>query len=203
MEGKLGKVYVDWSDYPMWFNVLSPFFFLVLSDFWFYWTHRLCHEIEAIYNHSHYWHHASRPTNSFAGNAADFVELMFQGESQIFFVAYVCPMHLQVFLAMSSFSQLWSIFLHNGMRIKIPGLYDCWDHNIHHYYGKRNGNFGLYFQLWDRLMGTYIGDTKTPRVFLKSEKCAYESQYDKPALPVKELIVLSIVTGIKSMLFFV
>jgi sterol desaturase/sphingolipid hydroxylase (fatty acid hydroxylase superfamily) len=202
MEGKLGHLYIDWDEQPFWYNMLTPLLYLILSDFWFYWTHRLCHEVEAIYNHSHFWHHASRPTNSFAGNAADFMELMLQGESQVFFVALVCPIPMQVFVTMSSFSQLWAIFLHNGMRIKVPGMYDSWDHNVHHYYGKRNGNYGLYFQFWDRAMGTYLGDTKTPRVFLKAERCAYDSQYEKPPLPVWELLAVAIWTGCKSLLFF-
>jgi len=34
-------------------------------------------------------------------------------------------------------------------------VYQCHDHNIHHYYGERNYNFGLYFRFWDRLLGTH------------------------------------------------
>jgi hypothetical protein len=39
-------------------------------------------------------------------------------------------------------------------------LYDCRDHHVHHYYGVKNYNFGLFFQFWDRLMGTYLDKTK-------------------------------------------
>jgi sterol desaturase/sphingolipid hydroxylase (fatty acid hydroxylase superfamily) len=33
--------------------------------------------------------------------------------------------------------------------------YDAHDHNVHHYYGQQNCNFGLFTTIPDRLLGTY------------------------------------------------
>ena len=45
--------------------------------------------------------------------------------------------------------------VHRANRSWLDFVYQCHDHNIHHYYGEKNFNFGLYFRFWDKLLGTY------------------------------------------------
>jgi len=135
--------------------VLSPFLFWALSDATFYWGHRFWH-IPFLYKYSHYYHHSCRPTTSFAGNAADVFEIVFTGYLAALLPILIVPLHARVFLILTIFSHVWTIFLHNNNARRIGMyIYDSKDHNIHHYYGQKNYNYALYFQFWDRLLGTY------------------------------------------------
>jgi len=61
-----------------------------------------------------------------------------------------------MFMMLSLFGHMWSIYLHNYECHVMPGwIYDSYDHNVHHHYGQNNYNFSLYFEVWDRVFGTY------------------------------------------------
>ena len=142
--------------------VIGPFLFLVFSDIVFYFTHRLCH-LPWFYVNSHYLHHSCRPTTSFAGNASDFFEILLSGYAAQCAPCFIVPIEARVFMIVTLISHVWTIFLHNNNhnpsnRIGF-GIYDSHDHNVHHYYGQKNYNFGLYFQFWDRVLGTYKAET--------------------------------------------
>jgi Delta7-sterol 5-desaturase len=151
-----GLLYYDNANFhPIYTYLISPFLFFVVSDFTFYWGHRFWHQ-PWLYNHSHYYHHSCRPTTSFAGNAADVFEIVLTGYLAAIVPVLVVPMHARIFLILTAFSHIWTIFLHNNNAFRVGFMiYDSHDHNIHHYYGQTNYNFGLYFQFWDRIMGTY------------------------------------------------
>jgi len=69
---------------------------------------------------------------------------------------FVIPINARVFLILTVFSHIWTIFLHNNNAYRIGfWIYDSRDHNIHHIFGQKNYNFALYFQFWDKLMDTY------------------------------------------------
>lgn len=158
MEGRWGsKVYWNLDDYPMWYNLLTPFLFMVLADFWFYFSHRLFHEVPWLYENSHYRHHTHRPCSSFAGHASDAFEVSVQGYVNALFPLLVVPIHGKVFVFLALMDQMWSIWLHNYYQWRVPGpiILDCADHNVHHFYGQRNHNYALYFKFWDVLCGTY------------------------------------------------
>mmetsp|Transcript_8397 Transcript_8397/g.12585 ORF Transcript_8397/g.12585 Transcript_8397/m.12585 type:complete len:191 (-) Transcript_8397:223-795(-) len=156
-EGRLGQLYFDISDHSlMWGFVWAPLLWAVIADATFYWSHRTCHEIPFLYAWSHKNHHAARPSTSFAGNAADVFDLTFTGYSNTVMGAILIPMHAKMFLVLSVFNQLWAVGLHCFERWQL-GYYinDAHLHGVHHHYGRTNYNFGLYFQFWDRVMGTY------------------------------------------------
>jgi len=111
-----------------------------------------------MYTNSHYVHHACRPLTTFAGTSADVFEIMLNGHGSTLFPILVLPMYSRDYLTMILFTEFWTMYLHNSKAHKMPaGVYDCFDHNVHHYYGKDNYNFGLFFQFWDKAMGTYKG----------------------------------------------
>jgi len=59
------------------------------------------------------------------------------------------------------------------------GVYDSFDHNIHHYYGQCNYNYGLFFQFWDRMMGTYKGGVAGNLKLSGTEKVEKEEMKDE------------------------
>ena len=108
MEGQAGKIFHgDMTETSLTYHIASFVLYMIFADFWFYLTHRLWHEVEFFYNHSHFWHHASRPVSSFAGNAADALELIVSGESQVFFPALLVPMHARTYLIAGIVNQVW------------------------------------------------------------------------------------------------
>lgn len=157
-EGKFGsQVLYDFDQMPFWYHCLTPLLYCVVADTWFYFTHRFFHEVETLYHWSHKHHHSHRPSNSYAGHAADWVEVSATGYANAIVPAFVFPMHAQVFIAMLLVDQFYSIFLHNNQQYRVPGglINDCAAHNVHHFYGQKNYNFGLYFTFWDKSLGTY------------------------------------------------
>jgi len=152
----VGCIYSDLSAHSFTYNyVVAPLLWFFLADAIFYFGHRSCH-IPLIYRLSHSVHHTCRPATSFAGNAADVFDLMVTGYANTILPLAILPVHEKVFLFLAMFNQIWAVQLHCYQQFKVGyGIYDSHDHNVHHHFGRENYNYGLYFQLWDRLLGTY------------------------------------------------
>jgi lathosterol oxidase len=132
---------------------------IVVHDAYFYWTHRLMHR-PWLYRRVHAAHH--RSTNPTPWAAYSFSPWEALVESGIFpLLAFALPMHP---LALSLFL-LWQILFnvlghtgyeYNHRRFAASPLRYLLNtptnHIMHHQ--RTNGNFGLYFNWWDRLMGT-------------------------------------------------
>jgi len=175
LEGVIGKVYHSSSGHtgvvgmleslglplpPLLRGLVELVVFNVVADTWFYFVHRLFHQVEWLYRNSHYLHHSSHPVNTFIGNGGDVLELVTQGEMQVFVPPLFVPISATAFLLNAVLIQNYVLLLHNGQRYKLPGflrryIVDPYEHNIHHYYGYKNFNFGLYLTFWDRVMGTH------------------------------------------------
>lgn len=158
LEGSFGRVYHTESSFLA--TLMQVFLFNVVADTWFYWVHRMFHEVSWLYQRSHYLHHSAHPVNTFMGNGGDVFELITQGELQVFIPTLFVPIHARYFVLNSLLMQGYTLWLHNGKRFRLPALarkiiIDPFDHNIHHYFGRRNYNYALYFTVWDRLMGTH------------------------------------------------
>lgn len=164
LEQRVGQLRYDQESQPLLYHVACAFGFLLVQDFVFYCTHRSWHS-PWLYRVSHSFHHSCRPTTTYAASAADAAEIILTGYVSALAPAILIPMDARLFLAMDLFGHVWSIYLHNHDAHRWGfGLYDPHDHNIHHYYGQSNYNFGLYFQLWDRLLGTYKASVASGRL---------------------------------------
>jgi len=109
-----------------------------------------------MYKHSHINHHQVRPISSFAGNAADVSEILISGAGATIGPILLFPLNARLFLILNVLNQIWSIYLHNNKVHRCPSwINDPLGHNIHHYYGQHNYNYGLYTEFWDRILGTY------------------------------------------------
>ncbi|RYD58458.1 MAG: sterol desaturase family protein [Sphingobacteriales bacterium] len=153
------QIYQDINAYPLWWIPLSVGLSLVLHDTYFYWMHRLLHH-KALFKYAHLVHHKSTNPSPWASYSFHFLEAVVEG-GILAVVAFVLPMHpLAVILFILS-SFVINVYGHLGYELMPKGFrHSVWfevlntsvHHNLHH--SKFKGNYGLYFRVWDRLLGT-------------------------------------------------
>jgi lathosterol oxidase len=141
-----------------WF-VASIFVAVVVHDAYFYWTHRLMHH-PRLFRLLHREHHLSTNPTPWAAYAFGPMEAVVQ--AGIFpLVVMVMPIHPLAFLGFMMWQITFNVIGHTGYEIYPRWLMDSWmgrilntptNHAMHH--ETLRGNYGLYFNVWDRLMGT-------------------------------------------------
>lgn len=171
------RLYFDFATYgPAWFW-LSVVLLIVIHDAWFYWTHRLMHW-RRLFPIVHRVHHLSRNPTPWAAFAFHPIEAVVQ--ALIFpLAALVIPLHPLAAGLWLLYMTLMNIAGHLGYEFLPRGFASHrmlrWHntplhHNMHHRHVQCH--FGLYFNVWDRLMGTNHPD--------------YETEYDRVTRRVME-----------------
>ncbi len=154
---------------------LSLFLLILFHDTYFYWTHRLMHH-PSIYRWVHRVHHRAVTPSPWTAYLFGPVEALTHAVI-VLMVATFLPLHGTVILCFLIFMVIWNVNGHLGIELLPRGfarhpigkwLVTSTYHNIHH--RRFQGNFGLYFTFWDRLMGTH-----------RSE---YESEFERVTGPV-------------------
>ncbi len=156
-------LYTDLTEYGCtWFWVSVPLM-LVLHDTWFYWTHRFMHW-KVIFPYVHKVHHLSTNPSPWASFSFHPAEAVIEA-GIIPLVAVVIPAHPIAILIFLFLMTIMNVMGHLGYEL-FPkkfvrhGLFK-WSntsthHNMHHRLVKCN--FGLYYNFWDRIMGTNHAD---------------------------------------------
>ena len=129
------------------YMILSFILITIWHETYFYWAHRLMHH-KKIYKYVHLVHHQSvNPTP---------VEAIYA----VIFTLTV-PIYYPVFIIHTFYAMIMNIWFHLGYEFMPKGFASHWffkwintstHHNLHHQ--KFNGNYGLYLNFWDRIMGT-------------------------------------------------
>ena len=132
---------------------------ILAHDTWFYWTHRFMHW-KPIFPLVHRVHHLSRNPTPWAAFAFHPIEAVI--EAGIFpLVAMVMPVHPLAALIWLLYMTGMNVLGHCGFEILPSGFTrhaifrwhnTTTHHDMHHRFLHRN--FGLYYNFWDRLMGT-------------------------------------------------
>ena len=132
---------------------------IVVHDTYFYWTHRLMHH-RRLFAMFHRVHHLS--TNPSPWAAYSFAPAEAVVEAGIFpVVALLMPIHIGAFGLVMLWQIVFNVAGHTGyefhprwlMKTPLRFLLNTpTNHVMHH--EKMRGNYGLYFNVWDRLMGT-------------------------------------------------
>jgi Delta7-sterol 5-desaturase len=149
---RIGRYGIVW----FWTSAVVTVF---LHDAYFYWTHRLMHH-PRLFRLMHKSHHRSTNPTPWAAYAFDPLEAFVQ--AGIFpLVVFLYPIHPLAF----SIFMLWQIGFnvigHSGYELYPRWFLSTWlgkffnsatNHTMHHQYVRMN--YGLYFNIWDRLMGT-------------------------------------------------
>lgn len=152
-------IYENVGDYGFGYLIFSAFVLILLHDTYFYWTHRMMHH-KFFFKYFHLVHHKS--TNPSPWAAFSFHPLEAIVESGIVPLAsFVLPLHPGViivfFVYMTSLNVLGHLSYEFFPSWFLKSGFTNWHnttthHNMHHKYF--NCNYSLYFNFWDRIMGT-------------------------------------------------
>jgi len=155
--------YENISEYGWPYFALTFPVMLLIHDTYFYWAHRLMHH-PRLFRLFHLVHHKSNNPSPWAAYAFHPLEAVV--ESLIFVVFLLTiPVHRFHLMFFFIFSLFYNVYGHLGFELYPKGFNKHWfgkwmntsvAHNMHHRYFK--GNYGLYFVIWDRLMGTLNGN---------------------------------------------
>lgn len=151
--------YKDISEHGWPYAILAFPLMLLIHDTYFYWAHRLMHHPK-LFKLFHLVHHKSNNPSPWAAYAFHPLEAIV--ESLIFVIfLFTIPVHSSHLKFFFIFSLFYNVYGHLGFELYPNGFNSHWlgkwintsvSHNMHHQYFK--GNYGLYFTVWDRMMGT-------------------------------------------------
>ena len=139
---------------------------VLVHDTYFYWTHRLMHH-RRLYRAFHRTHHLSTNPTPWAAYAFSVPEAVVQAGVGPLVVCTI-PMHGTAFLLFMAWQIGFNVLGHGGYEFFPRWFLDTragrllntpTHHALHH--EKFLGNYSLYFNVWDRLMGTNHPDYRT------------------------------------------
>ena len=146
----------------LYFWMAFPLMFL-LHDTYFYWMHRALHHPK-LFKIFHLVHHKSTNPSPWAALAFHPMEAITEAGIFVVFL-FVMPIHIIHIAVFFLVMLLYNVYGHLGWELYPEGLSRHWlgkwintsvNHNQHHQYF--TGNYGLYFLVWDRVMGTLRND---------------------------------------------
>lgn len=153
------QVYLRIEKYGWPWFFLSMGLMILLHDAYFYWTHRWMHEWRLI-RRIHLTHHQTTNPSPWAAYAFSVPEAVVQaGIAPL--VLVLIPSHPAAFSLFMIWQITFNVLGHCGYEIWPGWFLDSWcgrflntptHHAMHH--ESSRANFGLYFNVWDRLMGT-------------------------------------------------
>lgn len=153
------RVYIDTTDYPLWWLPLSLAIAMLLHETYYYWLHRWMHH-PRIFRLVHKVHHDSNITSPWT--AFSFHPL--EGLLQALFLPLllmVMPMHLYVIIIQLTIMTFSSVINHLDIEVYPKNfhknffgkwLIGATHHSLHHKQFKYN--YGLYFTFWDKWINT-------------------------------------------------
>lgn len=149
------QMYTELETLGWWYFGFSVLGMIFLHDTYYYWLHRWIHT-KSLFKSVHGLHHSFRnpsPWCSFSFHPYEAILSM----GAIPLMTFIIPWHPAALAIFVSFMMLYDTFIHLGFDIRL-GVTGKWyilpkDHDLHHRDARYN--FGLYFSLWDRWMGTY------------------------------------------------
>ncbi|MBN7821681.1 sterol desaturase family protein [Bowmanella yangjiangensis] len=129
----------------------------VLYDFFYYWNHRLGHEMNVLWA-AHVVHHSSEEYN--------LTTALRQSSSSLFSWVFYLPMAVlgitpEMFIAVGSLNLIYQFWVHTRHVPKLGWLEWIFvtpsNHRVHHAQNQRyiDRNYGGVFIVWDRLFGSF------------------------------------------------
>jgi lathosterol oxidase len=158
------SIYLDVGRYPLWWMPAGFLAAIVLHDSYFYGTHRIMHT-KTFFPLFHSSHHKSITPTPWAILSFQPLETIFQFGFFALLIFFL-PMHPVTLAVYVLYDELVNAAGHSGHEF-IPGKWkNHWffkytnavtHHDLHH--SKFRYNYGHYFNIWDRLMGTFMDRT--------------------------------------------
>lgn len=144
---------------PLWLQTLGAF---LISDFMFYWSHRIRHEVRWFW-HFHAIHHSQRNLNPATTHRTHPVESIVSGAIRTIPIAFVGGSYPAwvLFVVLNNF---WGYFIHANIRTNLGWLGNYivspQYHRVHHSTLEEHFdiNYGERLVIWDKLFGSYCPD---------------------------------------------
>ncbi|KAH8429594.1 sterol desaturase family protein [Aspergillus melleus] len=144
----------------------------IILDFWFYWYHRVMHDVNSLWKF-HRTHHLTKHPNPLLAAYADHEQEFFDMVgvpllTYLSFRLFGLPLGFYEWWICHQYVAFAEVFGHSGLRLHltVPSTLswllqalDCEivieDHDLHHRKGWRKSyNYGKQTRLWDRVFGT-------------------------------------------------
>lgn len=183
----LTRIYPNIGDKGWGYYIFSILLMILMHDTYFYWTHRAMHW-KPLFKAVHKIHHLSTNPTPFAAYAFHPLEAVIE-IGIVPLIALTIPYHGTALTLFSLYSLLLNVTGHLGFELFPNGFASNklfkWHntsthHNMHHRLVKCN--YGLYFNIWDRLMGTNHPD--------------YEKSYNE-VIEKRSAVVAAEVSGVE------
>jgi sterol desaturase/sphingolipid hydroxylase (fatty acid hydroxylase superfamily) len=154
----VGAIYWDVAEHGWGWFVASIALMALIHDSYYYWAHRFMHHPK-VFRHVHKLHHGFHNPTPFASYAFHPWEAVVE-VAWVAPVALLLPIHPGAFACYVVFLTVLNVISHLGYEF-YPSWIARWfitstHHNMHHTRAK--GHFMLYFNIWDRIMGTNEAD---------------------------------------------
>jgi Delta7-sterol 5-desaturase len=139
--------------------IFTVVFLVFAHDTYFYWGHRFMH-LKKVYPIVHLVHHKSINPTPWAAFCFHPLEAMIEA-AVVPALVFVMPIHEFAVILFFCFMTFMNVLGHLGYELYPKGFTKSkllgWNntsthHNMHH--SKFNCNYGLYFNFWDKIMGT-------------------------------------------------
>ncbi|WP_412468579.1 sterol desaturase family protein [Pedobacter sp. KLB.chiD] len=152
-------IYTNINDYPGWYIPVSVAISLLIHDTYFYWMHVILHH-KKLFKFAHLLHHKSTNPSPWTSYSFHLAEGITEGLVLVVIV-FILPIHVTGILLFTVVAFAINVYGHLGYEIAPEWFRKSWlfsvfntsvHHNLHH--TRFKGNYGLYFRIWDRLMGT-------------------------------------------------
>jgi len=160
------QLYANIFDYGWSYYLLSLVVMLFMHDTYFYWTHRWMYH-PLLYRYVHLVHHKSTNPSPWTAYAFHPLEALIE-IGIVALIAFLLPAHKTAIVLFFLMQIIYNVYGHLGYEL-FPKHWSThpvgkWintsvSHNQHHQFV--TGNYGLYFTIWDRLMGTLREDYDT------------------------------------------
>ena len=151
-------IYWDVAEYGWGWFFASIAVMALVHDSYYYWAHRFMHHPK-IFRHVHKLHHGFHNPTPYASYAFHPWEALVE-VAWVAPVAFLLPIHPGAFAIYIVILTVLNVISHLGYEF-YPSTIARWfitstHHNMHH--TNARGHFMLYFNIWDRLMGTNEAD---------------------------------------------
>ncbi|MFB5652448.1 sterol desaturase family protein [Leptospira wolffii] len=152
-------IYDKVSDYGVPYLIFSIVALIFLHDTYFYWTHRAMHH-PLLFKRMHLVHHKSTNPSPWAAFSFHPYEAVVEAGIIPLAVLFL-PLHTAALVTFFFYSTFLNVLGHLSFELFPKGFIEnkvlrlhnsTTHHNMHHKYF--NCNYGLYFNIWDRIMGT-------------------------------------------------
>lgn len=154
------KLYFDWNERGTWYGIAIIGVLLLIHDAYFFWLHYLMHHTRFRRFFRHHIHHQVNNVSAWSAFSVHPIEGFFEVALRSI-VLLTIPMHPLTFLAFELISFALNIIGHSGYEFfpknfassAMTRMNSCATfHYMHHQ--SPGHNLSLFFNFWDRLMGT-------------------------------------------------